>query len=70
MTRPIIEARAITRIFPGRGGAAPFHALKGVSTALHSGETLSLVGESGSGKTTLARIMVGVESATSGEVLF
>ncbi len=70
MTRPIIEARAITRIFPGRGGAAPFHALKGVSTALHSGETLGLVGESGSGKTTLARIMVGLESATSGEVLF
>lgn len=69
-TTPIISATDITRTFPGRGGAAPFQALKGVSTALHAGETLGLVGESGSGKTTLARIMVGLESATLGEVRF
>lgn len=67
---PIISATDISRMFPGRGGAEPFHALKGVSTALHAGETLGLVGESGSGKTTLARIMVGLETATSGEVRF
>ncbi|MBW7923077.1 MAG: ABC transporter ATP-binding protein [Rubellimicrobium sp.] len=70
MSRPIIEARDVTRTFPGRGGAPAFQALKGVSTALHAGETLGLVGESGSGKTTLARVMVGLESATSGEVRF
>lgn len=69
-TPPIITATDITRTFPGRGGAPAFQALKGVSSSLHPGETLGLVGESGSGKTTLARIMVGLENATSGELRF
>ena len=32
------------------------------------GETVGLVGESGSGKTTLARIIIGIETATKGQV--
>ena len=34
------------------------------------GETVALVGESGSGKTTLAKIVLGLETSTSGEVNF
>jgi peptide/nickel transport system ATP-binding protein len=70
MTTPIIEARAIAKTFAARGGGPALQALKGVSTALCPGETLGLVGESGSGKTTLARIMIGIEEATSGDVCF
>jgi peptide/nickel transport system ATP-binding protein len=43
-------------------------ALEGVSLQIGAGESVGLVGESGSGKTTLARILVGLYSATSGEI--
>lgn len=67
-TDPIMEAVAITKSFRTRGAIREFRALKGVSATLGTGEILGLVGESGSGKTTLARIMVGIEEATTGEV--
>ncbi|MEV4282671.1 ABC transporter ATP-binding protein [Actinoplanes xinjiangensis] len=47
-----------------RGGIA----LDGVSFAVPAGGSLAVVGESGSGKTTCARIVTGLEKATSGTV--
>ncbi len=43
-------------------------ALKGVSLRLHSGHSLGIVGESGSGKSTLARLVMALETPTSGRV--
>lgn len=37
---------------------------------MQEGETLGIVGESGSGKTTVGRMMVGLETPTSGAVIF
>ncbi|MDA8358474.1 MAG: ABC transporter ATP-binding protein [Actinomycetota bacterium] len=43
-------------------------ALEGVSLHLSENESVGLVGESGSGKTTVGRCLVGLETATSGEL--
>jgi peptide/nickel transport system ATP-binding protein len=55
-------------LFGGHGGT--IHAVNDVSFTLRRGETLALVGESGSGKTTTARVLLGLEPATSGSVTF
>lgn len=44
--------------------------IKGVSFDILQGEILAIVGESGCGKSTLARLMMGLESPSSGEIWF
>lgn len=43
--------------------------LDGVTLSIKKGSTLALIGESGSGKSTLARIIMKLESQTSGKIL-
>jgi phospholipid/cholesterol/gamma-HCH transport system ATP-binding protein len=43
--------------------------LKGVSITVKRGETAVVIGGSGAGKTTLLRILIGLEKATSGQVI-
>ena len=45
-------------------------AVNGVSFTLQEGETIGIIGESGCGKTTLGRVLVNLEQATSGTVLY
>ncbi len=44
--------------------------LRNIQLTMELGESLALVGASGSGKSTLCRLMLGLESATSGDVLW
>lgn len=44
-------------------------ALKGINLSIGEGEFFSLLGPSGCGKTTLLRIIAGLESASSGQIL-
>jgi oligopeptide/dipeptide ABC transporter ATP-binding protein len=75
-TGTVLEFRNVSREFPVTAGAVlrrrigSLYAVTNVELAIRRGETFGLVGESGCGKTTLGRIGVGLETPTSGEVLF
>lgn len=64
----VIEVRNLHKEFRVKGSV--IHAVSGVDLSVQAGETFAIVGESGSGKTTLANLVLGVEPATSGEILF
>src|SRR4051812_7994868 len=64
---PLLEARQVTVTF-GLGVEA-FDAVHDASVSIEAGEAVGIVGESGSGKTTLARVLVGLQPPTHGEVL-
>jgi len=66
---PIISIGDVTKEFHPRGGRGAVQALRGVSLAVSAGTTHAIVGESGSGKSTLARIVLGLETASSGSVV-
>jgi peptide/nickel transport system ATP-binding protein len=70
----LLELRHVSRGFGGTGffNQRPVLALKDFSLSI-SAETPSItaiVGESGSGKTTMARLALGLDSPTSGQVLY
>jgi oligopeptide/dipeptide ABC transporter ATP-binding protein len=72
---PLLALDHVTKEFPIRTGVlqrqtGSVKALSDVSFAVERGETFGLVGESGCGKTTLARLILGLERADSGTVLF
>lgn len=64
----VFELRGVTKVY--NLGSVPVHALRGIDLELYSGDFVVLLGHSGSGKSTLLNIMGGLDSPTSGEVLY
>ena len=62
--------RKVYRVKSAGAGVEELVAVDDVSFAVPAKGSLAIVGESGSGKTTVARIVAGLEAATSGTVLF
>jgi len=70
---PMVAAHHLTKIYESRrrwlrGPRAPVRAVSDVDLMAGRGRTLAIVGESGCGKSTVAKILSGLEVATSGGV--
>ncbi len=60
---PIVELKGVSKRFFG------VNAVNDVSLSLYPGQVLCLLGENGAGKSTIIKILTGVETPTSGQVL-
>ncbi|WP_115684547.1 ATP-binding cassette domain-containing protein [Corynebacterium senegalense] len=60
---PIIELRDITKSY------GSFDALRGVNLSVRSGEVTCVLGDNGAGKSTLIKILAGLHTQTSGDML-
>jgi putative ABC transport system ATP-binding protein len=66
MTSSILEVRKLCKSYDeGR-----IEALRGMDLSITAGEYLAISGPSGSGKSTLLQLLGGLDTATTGEVLF
>ena len=64
----ILEVQNLKKDFDITAGK--LHAVDNISFQLEQGKTLGVVGESGFGKSTLGKLLVGLEQATSGKIIF
>lgn len=66
-----LEVKDVVKVYDIRNGlkSTKLLASNHVSFTLESGKTIALVGQSGSGKSTIAKMVLGLETPTSGEIL-
>ncbi len=64
MSEPVLKVRELSKSFGG------IQAVTDVSFSVHSGECVVLAGDNGAGKSTIIKMISGVHSPSSGEVLY
>ena len=63
-----IEAKGLTKTYPGTKTAAPMQALKGIDLAIPRGSIFGLLGPNGAGKSTFINILSGLTRKSGGTV--
>ncbi len=61
---PAIEVRDLVKVYGG------VNAINGLSLSIGAGELVSIIGPNGAGKSTFFKLLMGIETPTSGKVLF
>jgi putative ABC transport system ATP-binding protein len=62
----VLEATGLEKRIHGPSG--PLEILRGISLAVHPGQSLAILGASGSGKSTLLGLLAGLDAPSAGEV--
>ena len=74
MTTALLHTEDLTKVYQISAGIfkgkKSLTAANGISLDINLGEVVGLVGESGCGKSTIAKIIMGLEKATSGNVFY
>ncbi|TWI66578.1 peptide/nickel transport system ATP-binding protein [Pseudoduganella lurida] len=70
-TGPFLQVQGIGKVYPGRGwgGRGGVAAVRDISFDIAPGEFVGIIGESGSGKSSLGRLVMGLETPSSGRIL-
>lgn len=64
-----VRFEALSKFYPGRRGEPEVEVIRALDLDIEDGEFLVLVGPSGCGKSTLLRLLAGLDTPTSGEIL-
>ena len=70
MNEALITIKNLKKVFPRTHGHRGVEVFSDIDLTIHKGEFLVLLGPSGCGKSTFLRILAGLDTATSGEVVY